>query len=208
MVYGLWDDDPLPEYYKMNIFQWVKQGFFVKVWNRTEVEDLFKQYPMWDDLYHRLPLPIMKADLARLLIIYDQGGTYMDLDAFPYDNNLFQFLQQDSIQELFFLESENTNEYARSTAKTIHIRKGVPEKPKRYANFAFFALPHNKHILHLLHFVKKRFDSLEDYTFTIDYDVLYTTGPDTVTEMVYELKPRTIPHHYFIYHQTTASWRL
>jgi len=51
-----------------------------KLWSSEDIEELVKKYPDMGELYHRVQYPIQRVDLARWIIIYDQGGLYADLD--------------------------------------------------------------------------------------------------------------------------------
>lgn len=213
-IYGLWDITPLPEHYATNVDQWKRLGFKVHVWNKQEVEgvvdEMCRLFPKYKRLYDEVPFPVMKADIARLMIIYLYGGTYMDLDTFPMNNSLYTFLKYSSCSELFLLESENSEAYARNTARIMKVRGGIPEKTKRYSNFAFFSLPLNTNLLWCLDLILERWEELsrKDYVFSKDYEVLFLTGPDIVTEMVYHAQPETLPHTWFVNHVTSASWRM
>jgi mannosyltransferase OCH1-like enzyme len=55
-----------------------------KLWREPEIEKLLQKYPQWIDLYKGFVVePIMKVDFIRYLILYDEGGIYLDLDVIP-----------------------------------------------------------------------------------------------------------------------------
>ena len=82
-MFGLWDTGPMPKRFADNLATWKRAlpQLSVKVWNRFECDQLLKKY---DELSFVLQLrPVQQADLIRLLIIYDEGGWYNDLDTRP-----------------------------------------------------------------------------------------------------------------------------
>ena len=59
-------------------------GYEHSLWTEASIRALLKKYPhYYEDLYDSFPQPIMRVDLARLLILYEYGGLYLDLDLFP-----------------------------------------------------------------------------------------------------------------------------
>ena len=62
------------------------------LYRSEEVNEILKKYPEYRKTYDHFPRKIMKADMARLLILYDQGGWYFDLDIKPAENSLNDFI--------------------------------------------------------------------------------------------------------------------
>lgn len=59
----------------------VNSDFTVKVWNGYECRQLLvEKFPQHLELYDSLPYPIMRCDMIRYFILYDQGGFYLDCD--------------------------------------------------------------------------------------------------------------------------------
>lgn len=54
-----------------------------KMWDNCMCDELINKYPQYKELYDNFRLPIMKADFIRYLILYDQGGIYVDCDVAP-----------------------------------------------------------------------------------------------------------------------------
>ncbi|CAG8349074.1 unnamed protein product [Penicillium salamii] len=69
-----------------DIQSWLKQNPFLRHEILTEgsadqyVRENFADFPEIRDLYLSLPVPILKADLLRQLILYNDGGIWSDLD--------------------------------------------------------------------------------------------------------------------------------
>jgi mannosyltransferase OCH1-like enzyme len=52
-----------------------------KLWRDPEKSAIMReQFPHYADLYERLPLGVMRADVARYAFLYAQGGVYLDTD--------------------------------------------------------------------------------------------------------------------------------
>ena len=79
------DDHPVfSECYKKTIDFCNNHQYQHKLWTETDIGELLTKYPIhYTDLYNNFPEYIMKCDLARLLILYEYGGLYLDLDLYP-----------------------------------------------------------------------------------------------------------------------------
>ncbi len=54
-----------------------------KLWDNDSCNELINKYPEFIELYNNVKYPVMRADIMRFLILYDQGGLYVDLDVLP-----------------------------------------------------------------------------------------------------------------------------
>jgi hypothetical protein len=82
---GQWDDGPMSSLYDANVKDWQRMNpaWNVQVWDRVECRKLVESdFPDYLTLYDAAP-PIIKADLARLMVLLTFGGMYADLDAIP-----------------------------------------------------------------------------------------------------------------------------
>lgn len=71
-----------PEY-EENFQKWRRMNpdFQVKLWGDKEVKELIQtEHPDMEKHYKSLETPVMKADVARFLILDSKGGIYADLD--------------------------------------------------------------------------------------------------------------------------------
>ena len=69
--------------------QYETKGWTYKLWTDADVIDLLTQHDLWLlPQYQSYPYDIQRADLARLLILYHEGGMYVDLDGFPWTTHL------------------------------------------------------------------------------------------------------------------------
>lgn len=208
--YGLWDDGKIPDHFEKTMKQWKNQGWNVRLWNRKQVDQLLSKYPEFNELSSTFTRKVQKADLARYLIIYEHGGFYFDLDCRPDNNSLFQDLKNGMLNSsaLFFIECELKPEFAEET-KQYPIRQGVPEDIERIANFAFGAVENHPIIWQLLELLYQRCNTFPNYN--DDYDILYKTGPDCMTQCVHDAQPsseiQVIHNRNYLYHQSVGTWK-
>jgi len=89
-VYGVFNDNkPLEDIpiFKTQVLKTIefceKYKIEYKMWNNDDCEKLINKYPQYRQLYDNFRFPIMKADFIRYLILYDEGGIYIDCDVAP-----------------------------------------------------------------------------------------------------------------------------
>ena len=100
-VYGVLDDDVKLEDISIFHQQVSKTKEFCthheisyKMWNSKMCSELVNKYPQYRLLYDNFKQPIMKADFIRYLIMYDEGGLYVDCDIAPI-NDIDELLTND-----------------------------------------------------------------------------------------------------------------
>ncbi len=211
--YGLWDDGDLPDSFQANVNEWKKQGWTVHVWNGEEVDQLLEKYPAFKEVAATFDRKVQKADLARYLIVYEYGGFYFDLDCEPKKGCLFDDWQKNhhNARAIFFIEHMASK---KSLEKVIlyPIRQGQPELPRRLANFSFGAEAKHPLIWNILELLQIRCASFPEYNG--DYDIIYKTGPDCLTEAIHQSEnlisePEVwiVSHKDYMKHTRAASWR-
>ena len=62
------------------------------LWGKEEIESLLEDYPQYKDLYYGFRYDIQRIDFARLLILYDKGGLYLDLDIQPFADEDIKYI--------------------------------------------------------------------------------------------------------------------
>ena len=84
LVWGLWDDGPLPDMWARNVARWTELNptWTTRLWRRADCEKLASTKWDWKDTYFS-SRPIQRADLVRLMIVWKHGGLYADLDVVP-----------------------------------------------------------------------------------------------------------------------------
>jgi len=56
------------------------------MWDETMCNQLITKYPEYKELYDTFRFKIQKVDFIKYLILYDQGGIYVDCDVAPVDD--------------------------------------------------------------------------------------------------------------------------
>jgi len=88
-IYGIFKDDkPMSTLFTENQKCWqavtTSMSAHYQLWTADEVESLVKQwYPQYWDMYSSVRYPVMRCDIARLIILHAYGGLYADLDTKP-----------------------------------------------------------------------------------------------------------------------------
>ena len=207
-VYGLWDNGKVPEKFLNTMNLWEKQGWKIKLWNREMVEKLLEKYPEYNEVVPLFNRKVQLADMARLLILYDEGGHYFDLDCVPNEkHNLYLHLNKYNPSCVFYIET---------VLKPLHqfltlfygIRNYSIEYRVRIANYAFGSHPKHPIIKENLDLLKKR--CFEKSDFEGDYDILYKTGPDCTTTSVFEsivTDKEILKGDKWLKHIATGTWR-
>lgn len=86
VVYGLWDDKPMPRAFQDTIRALeTLPGVVVCVWDRAACKALIasadaSHFPGLQAAYDSAPRPVQRADIVRYVIVWAYGGWYLDLD--------------------------------------------------------------------------------------------------------------------------------
>ena len=184
-MFGLWDHGPMPERFADNLETWKRSlpQLSVKVWNRFECYELLKKY---EGLSWVLRLrPVQQSDVVRLLIIYDGGGWYNDLDTRPVPDAASTW-ESCSDKDLVVITEGTCDATATQMTCRYRYREGVPEDSVRIANFSFAATARNEFLWRCIRLAERRckqFPSGSD-----DYYPIFTTGPDVITTTYHAAK--------------------
>ena len=206
-VFGLWDADPMPEPFAENLETWKRSlpQLSVRVWNRFECDQLLKRHK---ELSWVLQLrPVQQADVIRLLIIYDQGGWYNDLDTRPVPCAA-SIWESCSHEDLVVITEHICDAKATQMTRHYRYREGVPENPVRIANFSFAATARSTFLWACIQLAERRckqFPSGSD-----DYYPIFTTGPDVITTTYHAAKLDSsflVPAGKWCAHAATGTWR-
>lgn len=183
--------------------------FDYKVLGPKNVEGLANQYSTeLGRLWHQIPHWVIKADLARLLWVYYEGGFYFDIDCFvqkdftPFvpDSGVLLFLEKvcSSVDELGPLECKN------------------PENVVRIANYAFGATQkEHPFIKRVIEECLRRLILLIDIkpvSEVSQLDVLWVCGPDVITSVYHATKQEfsrnvSLLDNGFLEHRCYGAWR-
>ena len=139
---------------------------------------------------------VQRSDIARLLMLAAYGGIYADADTTPSSSDMNELLDSDHARSnsLFFEETVLTPEQAAAAARAHPIREGAPEARQRIANYFMASAPAAADTcaggaaLATLKLISARVGLHPTLSSDTDYDVLFTTGPDALTDTVHSLR--------------------
>ena len=172
-----------------------------------EVDKLVNQIknPLLNDLWNKIPWWIVKADLARLMYVYVNGGFYFDVDCIV-KKNILPYVKNNMV---LFIEKKIS-----AVNKLGPREKKTKDRLLRIANFAFGSSI-KEHP-----FLKRVIDECLSRTETFlrespneisELDVVWLCGPDVITSIYHDYK-----HLYSdlllleksnLKHMTYSSWR-
>ena len=193
----LWDAD-IPEGARAgyDAFHAANPSWEVRLWRNDEVRRLAADLG-WLAIFDSYQTNIQRADFARYIILLAEGGCYADFDVSVRKRGFLdratatiskQDRQAGVVIEACFPEIADYPQFRRlcpraesRTHDLQPIRKGKPEVPLRVANYFFLASPGSEMIRRIISLVIER----ASLPVKLDYDVLYTTGPDVVSEVVF-----------------------
>ena len=103
------------------------QDWEYKLWDDTNISDLFDEFPTMLKIYNTERTYNGKSDLLRYLILYTYGGIYIDADSVWINNKSFDNLLSEVNKSKFFLAYEpNANSLCGgimgSSKKNIYIK--------------------------------------------------------------------------------------
>jgi len=107
------------------------------------VREHFSDRPDIVDLFLRLPIPIVKADLFRYLVLVAKGGIYADIDVFC-DQPISAWLPQEHLNSIDSINLVIGLEF------DFDFRGPYEEVASQFANWVIAAKPGNKHLKHVI----------------------------------------------------------
>jgi hypothetical protein len=200
-------------------------GWQIKLWNDDDVRKLMEKYDLLS-VYDSYTLKIQKADFARYVIVYAEGGCYCDFDIeSTYSlNDILKLHNTDDkhnltlITECCYSSMPNNHLFCNRVLRqkpytpsmTIRLNdinnKMANEEPHRIANYFLMANKHSSSLWDLIKLAQQR----STLNVKNQYDVLYTTGPALVSSFyyIYDKKENiNILHTRYLRHLATGSWR-
>lgn len=192
-------------------------GWTVRVWSDGELNDLIrtKYHWLWP-LYKKYPRQIQRADIGRLVLLYEQGGVYVDLDAFPANNASLNNIYLLSANLVFPRSHEGmaiTNHFMMARPKSPFLRYAL-ENAHRFAHYnrlwispylSVFASTGPLYLHSILNeytqYYRQRIISSED---KIRTGAISIPVPVVIPERICVLNPHQ--GRIFIKHYTGRSW--
>ena len=172
------------------------------LYRAEDIEAILEKHPAYAETYHNLPRRIMKADMSRLLILYEYGGWYFDLDIRATKNSLDDLIRNYEHENVVaFVESVHRDDSPkRDPGFEGHpsIRKEgyergfeAMEEPKVWiGNCVLGASPGQGMIRNMLDEIVKR-SVIDTHAYgDRGYNVLYLTGPNCITTAFFNNQSR------------------
>ena len=161
-------------------------------------------FPNLSKLYKIIPNWVSKADLARLLIIYHNGGIYCDVDCFikkKFNKNYNVILFTECI-------CNNVNSLGPRECKK-------PDNKIRIANYFFYSkIKRHPFFKEVIDECLKRLEQIiikENNNKLSYYDILWCCGPDVITTIYHSTKNKYKDIYLcdmsFLIHKNYGSWK-
>src|SRR4051812_27466191 len=84
IIHQTWRDSEIPRQFAAYAASWPRHhpGWTVRLWTDADLDALAAEhFPHLIEMFRAYPLPIMRADLGRYMVLAVHGGVYADLDA-------------------------------------------------------------------------------------------------------------------------------
>ena len=214
-VFGLWESRRIPWHGRLILGGWRRRHpppeWQIVCWNKQTAEAFIQcESPEHWALYQALPRNVQRADLLRYLLLYRLGGFYVDLDVRCGAGIDRVRREHADAGVLACVETTLTPQQARRIGSQEPIRNGRAEYTERIANFFLGAKAGHPLLGAIIALLAQR-SALDVHT---DYDVLYTTGPDVVTEVIQRARETSdlvvldeAEASRLFQHLTFGSWR-
>jgi mannosyltransferase OCH1-like enzyme len=112
-VYGVFDDgvrlQEIPTFHQQvekTKAYCDKYNITYKMWDKPKCDKLIAKYPHFKEFYYNMREPVQRADFIRYLILYDEGGMYVDCDIAPI-GDVFDLFE---MNEFFVIWSDDKKE--------------------------------------------------------------------------------------------------
>jgi len=166
-----------------------------KVLGPKDIEPLLPLFPKIQSYWDIIPHWVIKADIGRLLYIYENGGVYLDCDC--------------------LIHQELPKEPWVCVEKIVPVHTLGPKESKqsshsmRIANYAFGFTKHHPLLKDALDECANRLPFLEDASHA---NILWVCGPDVITTAYHRLsldekKKIALLSKNYIQHLEAGSWR-
>lgn len=162
--------EKVPVKYKRYLDTWVKNHRPPKwefiYWNKKNFENIIlRQYPQYLHIYNNLPLMIQKIDFAKYLILFHEGGIYVDVDTIS-EKSLDSFMEKYKSYEIILTKFKVYKELP-----IFVINNGIIMSIKKH--------PLIQKIIENIEYQKK-------FYYINDWYILKSTGPYYFTKIIIE----------------------
>ena len=183
-------------------FKTFNKKFYQILWSEEDVLSIMNSEEI--EVYTNYVHKIQKADYARYIVLKYFGGIYVDLDI-EFIKDFYPIYLTHNKKDLFFEELTLSNDFVKET-KNFKIRGGKEETPLRIANYIIMTLPQSDNIQGIIDLCNSR----KDLIINEDYDIIYTTGPDVVSQYMQDHKMDyfiKVGCDKFFLHKHVGHWR-
>lgn len=157
-----------------------------------EINPLLPLFPDIQRQWDTIPHWVIKADIARLLYIYEYGGVYLDCDC---------LVEQPLPKEPWVCVEKVVPVHLLGTKESKH-----PSHAMRIANYAFGFPKHHPLLKEALEECARRLPQAD----ATAENILWVCGPDVMTTVYHrhqEKKNIALLNHAYIKHLAVGSWR-
>jgi mannosyltransferase OCH1-like enzyme len=211
-LWGLMDGTKrVPPEYGRFLGPWrdLHNGWNLTIHGREQVYDLAAHYAEYP--FASYGKDVQRCDACRPMLLHRLGGVYSDLDVEPRACLQYLFERYPRANVLLGVELILSRRHARRIGQQMPIRSGAPELRRRVANYFMASVPGHPFWIETLEWMKAR----AHLPVNEQYDVLYTTGPDVITEAIEHNAHRfhdvtVVPKRVldrFITHHCAGRWR-
>jgi len=210
-VWGLLGGGAMPGEAARYLLRWreLHPSWSVTVHDRHNIDRLAASYPEYP--FAAYPKDIQRCDVCRLMLLHRYGGVYADLDVEPLACLEYLFTRHPAANVFLGVEVRLSRKEAYRIGREMAIRQGVPEVRRRIANYFMASVPGHPFWKEALELAKAR----ASLPVRDQYDVLYTTGPDVITEALQRNARKfpdlvVVPQYVlkrFITHHQAGTWR-
>lgn len=182
-IHQTWKTTEIPLEFLRCVDSWkeLNPGWQHVLWTDATMEAFVeKNFPEIHPLYLSYPNNIFRADLFRLLVLYEVGGVYADLD-------------MECVKSLDHLFKTHAKESALVLSYQHPTQSKLLWREHPLFHFEFAAAASKNDILHAIieHIIKKRFYDNERKQ---NIPVFYVTGPNAITEALRTMPIKELVH--------------
>ena len=158
----------------------------------NEITPLLPLFPDIQRQWDTIPHWVIKADIARLLYIYEHGGVYLDCDC---------LVQQTLPKEPWVCVEKIVPVHTLGPKESKH-----PSHAVRIANYAFGFPKHHPLLKEALEECARRLPQAD----ATAENILWVCGPDVMTTVYHRHEEKSniaLLNHHYVTHLAAGSWR-
>jgi len=135
-IHQIWKTKSLPLVFSHIQWQDTYPNYVHKIWSDDDIVKLIdEEYPWLSEIYKSYPYNIQRADVARYVVIYHEGGFYADLDCFERKTRVLEPLRQSDLAVLNCPNGMSSNFFFGATANhdfLLQLLRTLPHYNRYY----------------------------------------------------------------------------